>query len=53
MAKFCVQVWHDGKQIVVLQVLGGRTVHICLPGKGALLLGRSNIRVSGLFPLTS
>ena len=55
MAEFCVQVWHDGKQIVVLQlqVLGGPTVHICLCGKGALRPGRSNIRVSGLVPLMS
>ena len=53
MTEFCVQVWYDGKQIVVLQVLGGPTVHICLRGKGALLPGRSNIRVSGLVPLRS
>ena len=53
MAKFCVQVWHDGKQIVVLQALGGPTVHICLRGKGTLFPGRSKIRVSGLVPLTS
>ena len=52
-AKFCVQVWHDGKQIVVLQVLGRPVVHICLCSEGTLLLGRSNIRVSGLVPLTS
>ena len=45
--------YDDGKQIVVLQVLGGPTVHICLRGKGTLLPGRSNIRVSGLVPLTS
>ena len=53
MAKFCVQVWHDGKQTVALQVLGGPTVHICLRGKGAFLPGRSNIQVSGLVPLMS
>ena len=50
MAKCCGQVWHDGKQVVVLQMLGRPTVisPICLRGNGALLPGRSNIRVSGL-----